>query len=59
MSYQVLVDGIPWENADGIDVWDTQVEAEDIAEHAEDQGYDDIEIVNIGGTPAPRRRRLR
>ena len=43
-GYQVVVDGIPWEDADGNDTWDTESEAASVARHCERQGYTSVEV---------------
>lgn len=42
--FMIIVDGIPWEDSDGNDMWPSR-EVYGLADLIEDQGYDDIEIV--------------
>lgn len=40
----VIVDGIPWTDADGNDRWPLN-KAEDIEQHVLNQGYTDVKVV--------------
>jgi hypothetical protein len=46
--FMIIVDGIPWEDADGNDMWLSHV-VYGLADAIADQGYDDIEIVTLTG----------
>ena len=45
--YQVMVDGIPWEDADGHDAWETEREANSVAESVEPLGFTSVEIERL------------
>lgn len=44
--YQVIVDGIAWEDSDGKSEW-PKIEADTLADHLASQGYTDIEVIPV------------
>jgi hypothetical protein len=42
--YQVIADGIAWEDSDGRTVW-PRAEADALADHLASQGYKDVEVI--------------
>jgi hypothetical protein len=42
-QYQIIVDGEPWIDSDGLDEW-PEFETESLAEVIAGQGYSDIEV---------------
>ncbi len=45
--YQVIADGIVWEDSDGQTEF-TRGDAEDLASHVRTLGYDDVAVEHIG-----------
>jgi hypothetical protein len=42
--YQVIADGIAWEDSDGRTEW-PRAEADSLADHLASQGYKDVEVI--------------